>query len=74
MKEIIITVTGGVAEVHTLPKGVNVKIIDFDCDGAEEKHLEEFEGSDAIIDNHEGGEEVKEEMSYFSFHRHVPGL
>ncbi len=54
MKEVIITVTGGVVEVHALPKGVNVKIVDFDCDGVEQARIEEFEGSDAVIDNYEG--------------------
>lgn len=74
MKEAIITILGGVAVVHTLPKGVKVKIVDFDCDGVEEERLEKFEGDDAVIGNYEGGEEVKEEMTYFLFLGMFQGL
>lgn len=52
MKEVIITVTGGVAEVKSAPPGINVKIVDFDIEGVEENRLDKFEGSDCVISNH----------------------
>ncbi len=52
-EEVVITVSGGVAEVHSRPKGVKVKIVDFDCEGAEEDLIEKFNGDDAIISEYD---------------------
>jgi hypothetical protein len=39
--QINITVEGGVCYVDrdTIPKGIKVRVRDYDCDGAEEKHI-----------------------------------
>jgi len=51
MKEVIITINKGIVHVHTLPKGIKIKIVDFDIDGLEEDQLEKFEGRDALVDD-----------------------
>ena len=51
MKEVIITINKGIVHVHTLPKGIKIKIVDFDTEGLEEKELTRFEGRDALVDD-----------------------
>lgn len=53
MREVIITVKGGVAEVYVVPLGVRVKIVDFDVEGEPESVLGEFEGQACSISEHE---------------------
>ena len=60
-KEVIITVSGGVAEIHSLSPGVNVKIVDFDVEGVAEKLLDKFEGSACVISEHEEVPVIKED-------------
>ena len=56
MKEVIITVSGGVADAYVVPLGVRVKIVDFDVEGEPESVLDEFEGKACVVSEH-GGEE-----------------
>lgn len=53
MKEVIITVTGGVAEVHSASPGIKVKIVDFDVEGVPDETLDKFMGSACVIFEHE---------------------
>jgi len=62
-KEVIITVDGGIAKIHTIPSGVKVKIVDFDVSGHEvdgkvEHPVQRFEGERAIILEYEGEEKA----------------
>ena len=52
--EVVITVSGGVATLHSRPRNVKVTIVDFDNgDSEEDDRLEEFEGEKALIDRYE---------------------
>lgn len=55
MKEVIVTVYRGVADCHSVPPGVKLKIVDYDV-GDEDTVLDEFEGKDCVIAEY-GGEE-----------------
>lgn len=48
-KLVIVTVRKGIYDAHTVPKGVKVKIVDFDIEGLEDDEVEKFEGKDAYV-------------------------
>ena len=54
-KEILITISGGMVEVISdIPKGVTLKIVDYDVDGTfYPEEIEKFEGKPAIISTFE---------------------
>lgn len=55
MKEVIVTVYRGVADCHSVPPGVKLKIVDFDVEGEPDWTLDKFEGKACVISEH-GGE------------------
>ena len=55
-KEVIITVCGGVVDVRPLPKGVKVKIVDYDVEWTDGNRVEKFEGNDVVISEIEASE------------------
>ena len=55
MKEITVVVRGGVvADVSGIPKGVEVKIVDYDIDGSEIGTLVDYDGESARVEIWEG--------------------
>lgn len=59
MKEVIVTIYRGVADCHSVPLGVKLKIVDFDVEGEPESTLDKFEGKACVIAEH-GGERMKQ--------------
>lgn len=48
-KLVILTVHRGIHTAHTIPKGIKVQIVDFDCTEEWPERTMKFEGRDAVI-------------------------
>ena len=48
-KQVVIEVRGGCATPVILPKGVKVKIVDYDVEGLDPKRITNYEGEDANV-------------------------
>jgi len=54
-KEVVLCVMGGVIDFRTVPKGITIKMVDFDVEWTEgDDRVEKFEGKDAVISEIEG--------------------
>ena len=48
-KQVVIEIRGGCATPVILPKGVKVKIVDYDVEGLDPKRITNYEGEDANV-------------------------
>ena len=54
-KEVVLSVWRGVIDFRTVPKGITIKMVDFDVEWTEgDDRVEKFEGKDAVISEIEG--------------------